>query len=167
MWNTFREKIRCEGVASMDRDRDLLEDILPESSTQLVSLNTRIPRNVSRMIDECVGILQTKSNYHKVSKQEAVQVILEKGIQAIREDFLREDLFDLEEVESKIEKTDNSLKTVEEVERFERTVTTQKTYDMKAYAEFANKSFYTPPQQRTTKADSETARKLQTKLGLR
>jgi hypothetical protein len=71
----------------MYRDTDELEDILPESSTQLVSLNTRIPRYISDRIDMSVGILQLSSKYHKVSKQTTVQILLEKGYEAILAEF--------------------------------------------------------------------------------
>lgn len=153
------------------RDRDELEELFPESSTQLVSLNTRIPRNVSNLIDECVGILQLASKHHKVTKQEAVTIILENGIEAIREAFVSMDRAESEVAVSEpitvelIEKPKEI--TGENIASKQRETISRTSYDMKAYAEMSNKSFYTPHQKRANSADSEIARKLQSKLGLR
>lgn len=67
--------------------KDSFEDILPESSTQLVSLNTRIPRKLSEQIKLSVGILQTTHNVLTFSKQSAVQILLIRGYQSLLADF--------------------------------------------------------------------------------
>lgn len=149
------------------KSREDYEDILPESSTQLVSLNTRIPRSVSHLIDECVGILQIESKYHKVTKQEAVIILLETGIHTIRSKFMGFDELPLEEFESIENRPDDTVEVIEDIERIERTIKTQRTFDMKAYAEMANKTYYNGPEKRTRKEPSESAKLLQTKLGLR
>ena len=151
----------------MEKTLDELEDILPESSTQLVSLNTRIPRYVSDSINMCVGILQTESHYHKVSKQEAVQIILEKGIQAIRVKFESLDEFTDEQVESIDENPEQNFTIVENIERTEHTTISQKAYDMKAYAEFANKDIYRPSKPQAKREPTDKERWIQSKLGLR
>jgi hypothetical protein len=136
----------------MEKDYDELESILPESSTQLVSLNTRVPRFVSKMIDESVGILQTESHYLKVSKQSAIQILIERGYQAIREDFERVDR----------EESEQETVTVS----IERTKQTRDTYDMKAYAEMSNKTIYEPRKSPAKISQNEKPKFLQN-LGLR
>jgi hypothetical protein len=135
---------------------DELENILPESSTQLVSLNTRIPRFLSDRLDLSVGILQTNSRYQKVTKQTAVQILLEKGYEAILAEF---EGMDIEEAREEMQVIRNSPE-----------LNSQQTYDMKAYAEFSNKTIYEPRKvsntNNNTSPDSRVAR-FQQKLGLR
>jgi hypothetical protein len=151
----------------MERDRESLEDILPESSTQLVSLNTRVPRFVSEMIDQSVGILQLTSPYLKFTKQSAVQVMLERGFASLLAEFESMDNAESEvAVSSPVVVEIEEIRT-ENITRDERETKAQQAYDMKAYAEFANKSSYTPRQNHANRANSEIATKLQTKLGLR
>lgn len=137
----------------MERDRDELEEILPESSTRLVSLNTRIPLFVDEMILQSVGILQTESQYLKVSKQVAVQILIERGFQAIKEDFERMD---------REQAADEQV-----VVRIERTPQPQRSFDMKVYAEMANKTVYEPRRYEANRSQSETKTLLQKSLGLR
>jgi hypothetical protein len=142
----------CEVVASMERTLEELEDLLPESSTQLVSLNTRIPRNVSRMIDESVGMLQTESLYLKVSKQVAVQILIERGFQAIREQFERQD--QIEE------------QTSENVVSMEQPTKAKREWDINAYHQMANKTFYEPRNMQSSSKKPESMGRIQSKLGL-
>jgi hypothetical protein len=137
----------------MERTLEELEELLPESSTQLVSLNTRVPRNVSKMIDESVGILQTESPYLKVSKQVAVQILIERGFQAIKADFERED-------------QDQEI-LVENVVSIEREPKPQRAFDVKSYAEFSNKSSYEPRLNNDRNSHTESKARLQNSLGLR
>ena len=134
----------------MERDREELEELLPESSTQLVSLNTRIPKNVSRMIDESVGMLQTESPYLKISKQVAVQILIERGFQAIKGDFERED-----------------NKPVENVVSIDQTPKPQRTFDVKTYGEISNKTIYEPRPKHENSSYSESKARLKNSLGLR
>jgi hypothetical protein len=142
------------------------ESILPESSTQLVSLNTRVPRFVSKMIDESVGMLQVASIYQKVSKQVAIQILIERGYQAIREDFVSMDL-----AESEVAVNIESVETIEE-NLSEQLVSnspakqSRESYDMKAYAEFSNKSVYEPRKPPARNSQNEKPKFLQN-LGLR
>ena len=142
---------------------DELESILPESSTQLVNLNTRIPRFLSDRIDLSVGILQTNSRYQKVTKQTAVQILLEKGYEAILADF---EGMDIEEAREEIKVVRNSP----EPEPKPQPIYDSQSYDMKAYAEFSNKTIYEPRKVShtniNTSPESRVA-KFQQKLGLR
>ncbi len=148
----------------MDKD---YESILPESSTQLVSLNTRVPRFVSKMIDESVGMLQVASIYQKVSKQVAIQILIERGYQAIREDFESMDLAE-SEVAVDIESDELIEETIsEKVASNSPLNQSRDTYDMKAYAEMSNKIIYEPRKQPAKTSQNEKARFLQSKLGLR
>jgi hypothetical protein len=146
----------------MYRDTDELEDILPESSTQLVSLNTRIPRYISDRIDMSVGILQLSSKYHKVSKQTTVQILLEKGYEAILAEF---ESMDREEDTPEIIPT----QVEPQVERETRETTPHRTYDMEAYSQMANKTYYEPHQTHTTNnqlTHDSRVQRFQKKLGL-
>ena len=134
----------------MEREREELEELLPESSTQLVSLNTRVPRNVSRMIDESVGMLQTESPYLKISKQVAVQLLLERGFQAIKADFERED-----------------PKPAENVVSIDQTPKSPKSFDVKAYAEMSNKTYFEPRKPQDSNGNSERTNFFREKLGLK
>src|SRR3954447_3376928 len=69
----FHVRKYCEGVVSM---ADNIDEIIPPSSTELVSLNTRVPRFVDSYINQSVGMIQTASRYQKVSKQMAIQILL-------------------------------------------------------------------------------------------
>lgn len=144
----------------MEKSFEELEDILPESSTQLVSLNTRVPRFVSKMIDESVGILQLASRYQKVSKQVAIQILIERGYQAIREEFESMDYAD-NEVAATVEIIG------EEVASIKREVEPRTPYNVKAYAEMSNKSKYEPRIPSANKANSESVTRLQRNLGLK
>jgi hypothetical protein len=104
------------------------------------------------MIDESVGILQTESHYLKVSKQSAIQILIERGYQAIREDFERVDR----------EESEQETVTVS----IERTKQTRDTYDMKAYAEMSNKTIYEPRKSPAKISQNEKPKFLQN-LGLR
>jgi hypothetical protein len=140
----------------MYRDTDELEDILPESSTQLVNLNTRIPKYLSDRIDMSVGILQTNHKYHKVTKQTAVQILLEKGYEAVLAEF---------EGMDRVEDTPE-IKPA----RVERETKEHRTYDMEAYSQMANKTIYEPRKTTHTRNEIATdtrAYRLQQKLGLR
>jgi hypothetical protein len=149
------------------RDTGELEEILPESSTQLVSLNTRVPRFVSKMIDESVGILQLASRYHKVSKQVAIQILIEEGYRAIREEFESMDRVESEIAVSSSVEEYSEESTSEQVVSEPKESILQRSFDMKAYAEMANKTYYNGPERRTKKEPSESAKRLQSKLGLR
>jgi hypothetical protein len=140
----------------MSKTYEELLDLLPESSTQLVSLNTRIPRYLNDRLDLSVGILQTEHRYHKITKQIAVQILLEKGYEAILAEF---------------EGMDNAQASPEpQSVRVEPEKKPHRTYDMAQYAQIANKTIIEPQQQRANNnnvsPDSRVYR-LQQKLGLR
>lgn len=139
----------------MIKNLDELEDILPESSTQLVSLNTRIPRYLNDRIDMSVGIIQTNSKYHKVTKQSAVQILLEKGFEAVLAEFER---LDVEEPKKEIP-----------VARVEREEQPQRSFDMEIYAQMANKTYYEPQYKTDSNSISTDSRvtRMQQRLGLR
>jgi len=144
----------------MYRDTDELENILPESSTRLVNLNTRIPKFLSDRIDLSVGILQTQHIYHKVSKQTAVQILLEKGYEAV-----------LSEFEGMDREEDTGEKEVVIIERETKPQIKDRTsFDVEAYAQMANKTYYEPRKVSNTNNDIEydsRVHRLQQKLGLR
>jgi hypothetical protein len=66
-------------------------EILPLSSTELVSLNTKIPRELSEKLYQAKGMLQTTNRLLDYTKQVTVQVLLERGYASLLEDWERQD----------------------------------------------------------------------------
>lgn len=89
--NNFLANTFCEVCEEMARTREEWEEILPLSESELIALNTRISRSVSVAINHATGILQTASPRLKVTKQYTVQVLLERGLESLFEDFERQD----------------------------------------------------------------------------
>jgi hypothetical protein len=100
-------------------------NVISESSTQLVSLNTMIPRKVREQLEECLGWLQTTEPLHKYSLQKTVQIAIENLHEALTDYYKSMD----REVESE-ETTIIKLPIKPERKPFE------------GYEEFSNKTLY-------------------------
>ncbi|HSX39119.1 MAG TPA: hypothetical protein VLI92_00825 [Candidatus Saccharimonadales bacterium] len=148
----LKEKFYARELRDMTKSREELEDILPESSTQLVSLNTRVPQFVDKLINECVGILQTTSPYLKFTKQSAVQVLIERGYLAIREEFERQDLIE--------ESSGENIASIKQATKAKSSI------NLQAYHEMSNKNFYEPRSQLTIKAKPESEQRIKQSLGI-
>lgn len=109
------------------------EEAILTSSTQLVSLNTRIPDYLSKQINECVGMLQTKSNLLTYTKQSVVQEMLLRGYHSIKEEFERQDLAPSEQIESHARK--DLAKVINVSEQIARN---RRSIDPQVYAEISN-----------------------------
>jgi hypothetical protein len=133
-------------------DKDLVE-IYPLSSTQLVSLNTRVPRFVDQFVNESVGMIQTASKYQKVSKQMAIQILLEKGYQILKEEF---------------ESMDNA--PVEANDKVVNILPAPKpqniNFNLNSYLEMSNKTSYEPRKEQQENKDG-LKRTIREKLGLK
>jgi hypothetical protein len=92
-----------------------------------------------------------------------VQILLEKGYEAVLAEF---ESMDREEVKEEVREVREEIQIV----RSSPEPNPQLTYDMKAYAEFSNKTIYEPRKMshtnNNTSPDSRVAR-FQQKLGLR
>lgn len=144
----------------MVNSREELEEILPESSTELVSLNTRVPRYMDKLINHSVGIIQTSSRYQKISKQTAVQILIERGYQSICEDFRRMD----SEIDETSEETVNISPAIKPQNPHSY------TFNINSYYEMSNKSPYSSrrqPEPQLSGEKSESAERIQSKLGLK
>jgi hypothetical protein len=134
----------------MDKD---LDEIYPLSSTQLVSLNTRVPRFVDQFVNESVGMIQTASKYQKVSKQMAIQILLEKGYQILKEEF---------------ESMDNA--PVEANDKVVNILPAPKpqniNFNLNSYLEMSNKTSYEPRKEQQENKDG-LKRTIREKLGLK
>lgn len=75
-------------------------EIVPPSSTELISLNTKIPRNISERINVATGMLQTTNRLLVYTKQVTVQVLLERGLEVLEKEWRRQDQPDAEENEN-------------------------------------------------------------------
>jgi hypothetical protein len=109
------------------------EEAILTSSTQLVSLNTRIPEHLSKKINECVGMLQTTSNLLTYSKQSVVHEMLLRGYHSIREEFERDDLTSSgPDVSNARKEHANVISVSEQIARNRRSI------DPQVYAEISN-----------------------------
>jgi hypothetical protein len=134
----------------MDKD---LDEIYPLSSTQLVSLNTRVPRFVDQFVNESVGMIQTASKYQKVSKQMAIQILLEKGYQILKEEF---------------ESMDNApVEANDKVVNISPAPKPQNiNFNLNSYLEMSNKTSYEPRKEQQENKDG-LKRTIREKLGLK
>jgi spore coat polysaccharide biosynthesis predicted glycosyltransferase SpsG len=141
----------------MEKTFDELKEIFPESTTQLVSLNTRIPRSLDNMINESVGMIQTASRYQKVSKQMAVQILIEKGYLALKNEF--------ESMDNEILEANEKVVSITPV-----TKPQQYTFNINSYYEMSNKSSYDTRKNEPQENKAEQTglkRTIREKLGLK
>lgn len=67
------------------------EEILPLGDLDLVALNTRIPRKMSKDIKKATGILQTTNQDLTYTKQATVKILLERALRDFFEEWERID----------------------------------------------------------------------------
>lgn len=78
---------------SEDKPRTLEEwnEVLPRGDQELVALSTLIPRKISNDLLKAKGILQTQTDKLVMTKRVTVEIVLERGLQSIFEDYASQD----------------------------------------------------------------------------
>lgn len=81
-----------EGMTE-DKPRTLedWEEVLPRGEHELVPLSTMIPRKISNDILKAKGILQTTSSKLVYTKKITVEILLEKGLEAVFSEYASQD----------------------------------------------------------------------------
>lgn len=133
---------------------DNIDEIIPPSSTELVSLNTRVPRFVDGYINQSVGMIQTASRYQKVSKQMAIQILLEKGYQQLLSEFESMDEPTVEASEKVV-----SISPVPKPQAL--------PFNINSYYEMSNKNTFEPRKPETKEDKASMKKTIRDKLGLK
>jgi hypothetical protein len=74
------------------------EEIIPKGELGTIALNTEIPRKLNDKILRAKVLLQTTSSHLVFTKKATVQILLERGLQSLYEDWQRADLSQSENV---------------------------------------------------------------------
>jgi hypothetical protein len=131
-----------------------IDEVIPLSSTELVSLNTRVPRFVDYFINESVGMVQTASRYQKVSKQMAIQILLEKGYQQLKYEF--------ESMDSPTNEADEKVVSISPVPKAQN-----HTFNINSYYEMSNKTTFESRKPEISEEKTGIKKTLREKLGLK
>jgi hypothetical protein len=131
-----------------------IDEIIPPSSTELVSLNTRVPRFVDNFINQSVGMIQTASHYHKVSKQMAIQILIEKGYQQLKSEF--------ESMDNPTSEANEKVVSISPVPKPQNY-----TFNINSYYEMSNKSTFEPRKPEIVEEKTGIKKTIREKLGLK
>jgi hypothetical protein len=117
-------------VSKKEEQRDW-DEVLPLGEKSLVSLNTMIPRELSKRLGEATGWLQIESPRLRYTKQATIQYLLERGLESFYEDIKKQYDEDTSETPSEVLADDS--KVIDMIKSRKREI------NMKDYESFANK----------------------------
>jgi hypothetical protein len=119
---------------SEKKEKKKWDEVLPLGELELVSLNTMIPRKVSKSLREATGWLQLSSPNLRYTKQATVQYLLERGLQALYEDIEKADQTQHEDSSESA-----SIELAHDSKVIDLIQANRKGYDVKDYETFSNK----------------------------
>lgn len=137
------------------------EEILSQGELTLVALNTRVPRYVSKAINQATGFMQSEHTNLTYTKQATVIEILKRGLRDYFEELDRLDQEHLAQSEKVIPMPTQSTQSEPSKPSKHR------TFDIGAYYSMSNKVQYEPNREPQSVAHNASKNTLQSKLGLK